>query len=176
VKNCSKCKKLKPFDSFFTRTIGSRDGLQSSCKDCHKLKTYKWRLKNKNKWLSYVKQRYYKDRASGHWHELRSTHPARRAMYRRKMRYGITEKQFLNFLKKQSYKCAICKKSLKNNIKLFCVDHCHKTQFIRGLLCGPCNWGIGSFRDNVNRLKKAVNYLKRAEDRQRKKLAEGKVA
>ena len=32
--------------------------------------------------------------------------------------------------------------------KELCVDHCHKTGKIRGLLCFACNSGIGHLKDN----------------------------
>lgn len=39
------------------------------------------------------------------------------------------------------------------------VDHLHETGLIRGLLCKPCNTGLGMFRDSVPSLRAAVTYL-----------------
>lgn len=39
------------------------------------------------------------------------------------------------------------------------VDHCHTTGTIRGILCRPCNLGLGYFRDDQQRLLGAVQYL-----------------
>lgn len=41
----------------------------------------------------------------------------------------------------------------------FHIDHCHKTNKFRGLLCSNCNSGLGLFKDNIERLQKAIEYL-----------------
>ena len=57
-------------------------------------------------------------------------------------------------LKEQNYKCLICDKKKK-----LYVDHCHKTGKVRGLLCDLCNRGIGLFKEDVNSLSRAINFL-----------------
>ena len=39
------------------------------------------------------------------------------------------------------------------------VDHCHKTNTIRGMLCNHCNRGLGHFRDDPDLLEFARIYL-----------------
>ena len=39
------------------------------------------------------------------------------------------------------------------------VDHCHKTNKIRGMLCNHCNRGLGHFRDDPELLEFARIYL-----------------
>jgi ribosomal protein L34E len=78
--------------------------------------------------------------------------------------FGLTLEQYLKQLKKQNHVCAICGKreSMKGNnqkIKRLSVDHNHKTNQFRGLLCTTCNTGIGCFSDNPEILKKAKKYL-----------------
>lgn len=55
----------------------------------------------------------------------------------------------------QANQCAICG---VNTVNLN-LDHCHETGKIRGLLCRPCNTGLGMFRDNVEVLGSAMAYL-----------------
>lgn len=73
--------------------------------------------------------------------------------------YGLTYDQYLEMLKSQSGVCAICGKAEQK--RRLAVDHCHHTGAIRGLLCGLCNTAIGKLNDDVNLLKKAVEYLEK---------------
>ena len=50
----------------------------------------------------------------------------------------------------QQGKCAICKIPQSSLKYALCLDHCHKTKQIRGLLCDKCNMGLGYFNDDVN--------------------------
>lgn len=66
---------------------------------------------------------------------------------------------------KDDYKCPICLKieqELKGNggkAKTWVVDHDHITELFRSYLCHNCNRGSGIFNDNVERLKRLINYL-----------------
>ena len=52
-------------------------------------------------------------------------------------------------------KCNICSKPEDT----LCVDHCHKTGKIRGLLCFDCNTGLGKLGDDVQSIQRAIDYL-----------------
>ena len=67
-------------------------------------------------------------------------------------------------LEKQNNKCAICKKDRNIFKKRLCVDHCHSTGKIRGLLCTNCNQGIGHLKDDLNIIKSAIRYLEEYKD------------
>ena len=59
----------------------------------------------------------------------------------------------------QGNKCAICRKPAVEYKTRFCIDHNHETGEVRGLLCHNCNLALGSFKDSVDSLKRAIKYL-----------------
>lgn len=79
--------------------------------------------------------------------------------YSLKTKYNLTVEQYNEMLKEQNHKCCICGMDEVDNGRKLAVDHCHKTQKVRGLLCNFCNVGLGSFKDNINSLSKAISYL-----------------
>lgn len=44
-------------------------------------------------------------------------------------------------------------------MKKLCVDHCHETGEVRGLLCSKCNTAIGMFQEDINVMYRAIEYL-----------------
>jgi hypothetical protein len=54
--------------------------------------------------------------------------------------------------------CSICRHEFKCPKDVH-YDHNHKTGEYRGLLCTKCNVGLGLFRDNIDVLQSAVDYL-----------------
>jgi len=52
--------------------------------------------------------------------------------------------------------CEICESQ-----KDLVIDHCHKTNKVRGVLCKTCNMGIGLLKDSLQVLKNSVNYAER---------------
>lgn len=78
-------------------------------------------------------------------------------------KYGLTIDSANDLLESQGGKCKICSLEIsfssekcKNKA---CIDHCHKTGKIRGLLCNNCNSGIGYLQDSPEILEIAINYL-----------------
>lgn len=82
-------------------------------------------------------------------------------------RYGITRERYAAAL---AAGCEIC----GSTVETLHVDHDHSCcptpgghgkatcgECVRGLLCGPCNRGIGLFFDNADALDRASQYLRR---------------
>lgn len=94
------------------------------------------------------------------YHVRRST--SRAAQLRR---YGLTIETYDELLASQGGACAIClstePKNYRGRGESFAVDHDHATGAVRGLLCNPCNNGLGLFGDDPVRLRAAVDYLTR---------------
>jgi hypothetical protein len=64
-------------------------------------------------------------------------------------------------LSKKFLKCRICGRRLyRTGSTRLNIDHCHKTNKYRGLLCNEHNTALGSFRDSVALLLKAITYLR----------------
>lgn len=81
-----------------------------------------------------------------------------------KRTYGLTFDQYIDLYLSQGGKCAICKvhgfyEEPYTRLKL-CVDHNHETGKVRGMLCTCCNTAIGSFKEDISILEKAIEYLK----------------
>lgn len=83
--------------------------------------------------------------------------------YSLKKTYGMSLEEYETLHAKQNGKCAVCGKpeisTINGNTLSLAVDHCHKTQDIRGLLCLKCNRGLGLFKDSADLLRKAAKYL-----------------
>lgn len=81
---------------------------------------------------------------------------ARRTVQAREQKYGLTFEQFSAMLDQQEGRCAICREEFDEEPM---VDHDHSTRRVRGLLCKPCNTGLGMFRDRASLLMAAKDYL-----------------
>lgn len=76
-------------------------------------------------------------------------------------RYGISLEVYETMLSAQGGVCAACgNKPLP--ARVLCVDHCHDTGRVRGLLCDPCNKASGLVRDDPTRLRAIADYLEQA--------------
>lgn len=52
-------------------------------------------------------------------------------------------------LLKQAGKCALCKRDCRTRTP--CLDHCHSSGVVRGVLCRGCNAQLGKIENNLAR-------------------------
>jgi hypothetical protein len=81
--------------------------------------------------------------------------------YTTKTRFGLTEEDYKQLWDKQDGRCAICQSafSMANYSLKPCIDHDHKTNKVRGLVCQRCNKAIGYLKDEPLLLLAAQIYL-----------------
>ena len=84
-------------------------------------------------------------------------------------KYGINTPERDALLESQDGQCMICSANITfdgqcSGIRKHsaCVDHCHSSGAVRGILCGMCNAGIGMFFDRPDFMRAAADYLEEA--------------
>lgn len=88
--------------------------------------------------------------------------PDRKRKSALKQNYGLSLDDVERLLDEQGGGCAICGTDDWGRCEYPCVDHCHQTDRVRGLLCPPCNSALGFFKDDLDTLRKAVDYLEKS--------------
>ena len=76
----------------------------------------------------------------------------------------------------EAYCCPICARDIKElgrkgqlRMQTWVLDHCHDTETFRGWVCSNCNTGLGAFKDDVEKITKAKNYLEDHIQKQKEK-------
>lgn len=134
MKQCRTCKEIKSEEEFYNRgkckARPYRTGKDTECKICFRLRSKK------------------------------NSTPEKKRYHIVRFKFGLLKEQYDQLIKKFPV-CAICKNEFKTSEPFYepHVDHCHSTGKVRGLLCGPCNKGLGWFADNSENLINAANYL-----------------
>lgn len=156
MKICRICNTEKPFTEFWKaakRTNGKRDsvdGYKWACIVCLQKYQSEWRLKHIDHIKKYSKETYNKYKL-----KHRNKHLMKK--------FGITNEQYEEMLKAQDGKCAICKTTETGQYQYFSIDHNHKTNKIRELLCMSCNTILGHVKENKESLLQAIAYLEKHE-------------
>ena len=105
-------------------------------------------------YLSHKQEINERKRAYYHSHKQEIKPALRRGQLKRQ--YGISSADYDALLAKQDGVCATCGKPSEETL---CVDHCHATGTIRGLLCRQCNFALGCFTDRQAAMMAALAYL-----------------
>jgi hypothetical protein len=149
TKRCTKCSEDKPLSEFY-RSNTRKAGYMSRCKPC----SYTPRPRNPR--LNEEGLRFcprcgeYKDPTL--YYATASYCPP----CDRDRKYGLQPNEYAELLFLQGGVCAICG---EDSDKKLVVDHDHDSGQVRGLLCGRCNHGLGMLGDNVEGVRRALDYL-----------------
>jgi hypothetical protein len=127
--------------------------MEEDRKKYHREYKRQYREKNKEKLDEYNKE--FKEKNAEHLKEYQKNYYSSKQKY---LRYGINREQYDSLLNKQNNKCSICGISFNNENEIR-IDHDHDKNIVRGLLCHHCNCGLGLFKDDINVLTNAINYL-----------------
>lgn len=138
LKLCPGCNTSKPVDEFYS-SGNSNGGVASHCILCAN-ELCRARPKEERQ------QRYQRDRT-----KFRA--------YRLKQKFGISVEEYDRLLSEQGGVCAICGGT--DNNKRLAVDHCHKTNIVRALLCGRCNPAVGFLLEDVSLATKVLAYIEK---------------
>lgn len=169
MRSCTHCKQAKPLSDYYH--VNGKP--MYNCRDCKNKKDYEYYHKKGGK--AKVKARRAKD---VHRHRERDRQWRRENLDYAKgkllQKYwpGSTWQEALNHFKtlqqQQNNLCKICKKPETrlwrntNTVCDLCVDHCHLTGRVRGLLCDGCNVLIARAKDSPETCEAAAEYLREA--------------
>lgn len=156
---CRACGELKPPEDF-NKMKRSKTGRQTECRACAKLRMKAW-YDDLSPGVKKERQAYRiqhrRDNAEMYyWHRIRYV-------------YNLSREQFEHLLRAQDGVCGICRTDLPGGRSgRWNVDHDHACcegdkscgGCVRGLLCNACNHGLGNFRDDVESLGRAIEYLR----------------
>lgn len=77
-----------------------------------------------------------------------------------KTRYGLDAAAYAALYERARDACELCGWKESDHTGYLCVDHCHATGKVRGLLCRNCNSALGKLREDPALLEKAARYLR----------------
>lgn len=165
LKQCTECELEKPREEFSKRQWANPS--ITRCKSCSRKKERReiLSLKDKEGNITHREcatcfqvlplENFYKNKTKSLLCEAscKDCEKERKLLTRYNMSYKT--KELMYFQQKNS--CKICMQLFEMN-KL-CIDHCHKTGVVRGLLCSNCNVAIGMIRDDPKICLNMFEYL-----------------
>ncbi len=136
---CKICGQEKPFDQLIPDK-NAKYGRMQRCKPCHA-------ARQRKRWHDPVFREHDLARRK-EWHDK----------HYRFRRYGITREQYEQMFEAQGHKCRLCgsEKAGAGRDKQWCIDHCHKTNRVRGILCHNCNTALGYYERLVGTMGEAA--------------------
>lgn len=163
MKTCGTCNKLKDYNSFYKDPRGCGDGYRSYCIDCHKIKTYAYKKKNKTylmkknkEWcannierLRANERRYYQDNK-----ETRGAHRIRQQEYKKQGLY-VEKYTRIEIFERDKWVCQICFTPVDKKLR---EQRCGPAPTIDHII--PTSKGGPDCPDNVQLAHKSCNSRK----------------
>lgn len=139
-KTCTICKVEKPI-SEYRWDNKAKNYKKARCAECENRRMREDRIKNGEKRRQLDREMYSRKRE--HYY-----------VYNRKKFFNLTDEEIKRV---QSVKnCQICGKTSQRKLV---VDHCHATNKNRGVICNQCNLALGHFKDDIDVMRRALEYL-----------------
>tara|TARA_R100000234_G_scaffold18068_1_gene10054 strand:+ start:210 stop:959 length:750 start_codon:yes stop_codon:yes gene_type:complete len=159
-KACHTCRRVLDVECFST-TKSNSVGYRSNCRYCRYVYEHK-RTGDKRELVS--EEQFYHRKSEAEISEYKY-------IWSQGKRLGISPETVEKFLSIKE--CEICGKPEEEEGKRLALDHCHKTDKVRGRLCGDCNTTLGKFKDDPMLLRKAADYLEKHKDETINKMDSG---
>lgn len=139
TKQCRTCKSVLPLnENYFYPREDSKDGFRNDCRDCKREEVRTNNFKHCGyEWGDY--HRMLEDQ------QHRCANPG--------CRVHVSEWK--------------AERQAKNNDRRptdLCIDHCHTTNKIRGLLCSNCNTALGLLNESPEKMNGLLDYLDKASE------------
>ena len=162
-KTCVNCGESKSVVEFHIRRR-EPDGLAYYCKACVKALAQEYRKRPENIVANRERARRWRE---GNPEKARATHDSwvrrNRARYneankwrRLRHRYGVSREQYENLMRVAGGKCELC-----GSEHILCLDHCHKSKLVRGILCMRCNTAMERFDEMPDFPQRVTEYLEK---------------
>jgi hypothetical protein len=150
MQTCSTCNVEKPLDSFVTRIVAGEKRYRKTCKQCKNIKARD----------KYQNDPTVKANTLARATQYRELNPEKQLLAVRRSTWknaGIDPDLAEAYYLAHDGNCEICgRKPMK-----LCIDHCHTSGKIRGMLCTQCNSLLGMAKDSTTTLSNAIAYLNR---------------
>jgi hypothetical protein len=151
-KVCPKCNLAKEISNFRARTDNGKR--RNHCNQCWSERCKRYNANRDPEARKAFNRAYY--------HRKIKTSPEYAARIRNAKvakLYGLSAAEYAALKLRFKNRCGICGAQPEKGRNL-AVDHCHRTNVVRGLLCRPCNMGLGKLGDSIEGLERAIAYLR----------------
>jgi len=136
---CPSCKQSLSKECFIPSVQKRKNVKKNVCRSCKNIKNKKRRQTSEYKEKRRIKAKENRKKINSD---------------ARRRRYKLTHEEYENLIQIKKCQNVGCKN------KATCIDHCHDSKKVRGVLCRDCNLALGILSDDPNRITGLLEYLK----------------